>query len=147
MQVTAVKEMVEVAVNPDEEAMSATLRKENHDFRSRCSISRTLELVGDKWTLLIVRDLMWHGKHTFQALQGSAENMPTNILSERLRRLMEWGLVDREPYQDRPVRYNYYLTDAGRALEPVLLQVMQWGHYYLEGGCYDPGTKKSIGGQ
>lgn len=119
-------------------AMTETLKSEDHDFRSGCSISRTLELVGDKWTLLVVRDLMWHGKHTFQALQGSAERVPTNILSERLRRLMNWGLVRREPYQERPVRYAYHLTEAGRALEPVLLQVMQWGHHYLDGGAYDP---------
>lgn len=118
--------------------MTESLKSEGHEFRSRCSISRTLELVGDKWTLLVIRDLMWHGKHTFQALQGSAERMPTNILSERLRRLMSWGLVRREPYQERPVRYTYHLTEAGRALEPVLLQVMRWGHHYLGGGKFDP---------
>ena len=81
---------------------------------------------------------MWHGKNTFKSLQDSAEGIPTNILSERLRRLMGWGLVRREPYQDRPVRYAYHLTEAGRALEPVLLQVMQWGHQYLDGGLFDP---------
>ncbi len=125
-------------------ATQAPLQREDHDFRSRCSIARTLELVGDKWTLLIVRDLMWHGKHTFQALQDGAEHIPTNLLAERLKRLMGWGLVRREPYQERPVRYAYYLTDAGRALEPVLLQVMQWGHIYLAGGRYDPETGTHI---
>lgn len=120
--------------------MSETLMRKDHDFRSRCSISRTLELLGDKWTLLIVRDLMWHGKHTFRALQDSAEHIPTNILSDRLKRLMDWGLVRRRPYQERPVRYEYHLTKAGRALEPVLLDVMQWGHEYLAGGLYDPGA-------
>ncbi|MBT3400867.1 MAG: helix-turn-helix transcriptional regulator [Rhodospirillaceae bacterium] len=113
-------------------------KTDDHSFRSHCSIARTLELVGDKWTLLVVRDLLWHGKHTFQALQGSAERIPTNMLAERLRRLMSWGLVRREPYQDRPVRYGYYLTEAGWALEPVLLQVMQWGHRHLDGDWYDP---------
>ncbi len=111
---------------------------EDHEFRSRCSIARTLELIGDKWTLLIVRDLMWHGKHTFQALQESAEHIPTNILSDRLRRLMGWGLVRREPYQERPVRYAYHLTDTGRELEPVLLAAMQWGHHNLGGGVFRP---------
>ena len=118
--------------------MTETLNAKDHEFRSGCSISRTLEVVGDKWTLLITRDLMWHGKHTFQALQGSSERIPSNILSERLRRLMNWGLVSREPYQDRPVRYAYHLTEAGRALEPVLLQIMQWGHHYLGGGTFTP---------
>lgn len=114
-----------------------------HEFRSMCSIARTLELLGDKWTLLIVRDLMWHGKHTFQALQDSAERIPTNILSERLKRLEHWGLVERRAYQQRPVRYAYHLTDEGKSLEPVLLQMMAWGHKRLGGGRYDPATGKS----
>ena len=109
-----------------------------HEFRSRCSIARTLEILGDKWTLLVVRDLMWHGKHTFQGLQGGEERMPANLLSQRLKRLMEWGLVRREAYQDRPVRYHYYLTEVGQNLEPVLLQIMGWGHAHLGGGLYDP---------
>src|SRR3954451_23936966 len=95
-----------------------------HDFRSTCSIARTLEIVGDKWTLLVVRDLMWHGKHTFVALQERAERVPTNILSERLKRLEDWGVVRRAPYQQRPVRHAYRLTDKGKSLEPLLLQIM-----------------------
>jgi DNA-binding HxlR family transcriptional regulator len=102
-----------------------------------------LELVGDKWTLLIVRDLMWHGKHTFQALQASAEHVPTNILSDRLKRLGEWDLVRKEAYQKRPLRFAYHLTDKGRALEPMLLQIMAWGHARLGGGRYDPVTRTS----
>jgi DNA-binding HxlR family transcriptional regulator len=113
------------------------------DFRSACSIARALDIVGDKWTLLIVRDLMWHGKHTFQALQESKEHVPTNILSDRLKRLVEWGLVRREPYQQRPVRFEYHLTEMGKALEPVLLQIMAWGHKRLGGGRFDPSTGKS----
>jgi DNA-binding HxlR family transcriptional regulator len=99
--------------------------------------------VGDKWTLLIVRDLMWHGKQTFQALQGSAEHVPSNILSDRLKRLEKWGLVRRSAYQQRPVRYAYHLTDDGRSLEPVLLHIMAWGHEHLGGGRYDPKSGKS----
>lgn len=114
-----------------------------HDFRSTCSIARTLEVAGDKWTLLIVRDLLWHGKQTFQALQDSAEHIPSNILSERLKRLIEWGLVGRAAYQQNPVRYAYQLTDKGKSLEPVLLQIMAWGHRHLGGGRYDPATGKS----
>lgn len=110
----------------------------DHEFRSRCSIARTLDLIGDKWTLLIIRDLLWHDKHTFQALQDSRESVPSNILSDRLRRLMQWGLVEREAYQKRPVRYSYHLTDTGQALEPVLRLMMKWGHEFLDGGYFDP---------
>ncbi|MCP4317219.1 MAG: helix-turn-helix transcriptional regulator [Hyphomicrobiales bacterium] len=114
------------------------MTKHQHDFRSRCSIARTLEILGDKWTFLVVRDLMWHGKDTFQTLQSSEERMPANLLSQRLKRLMEWGLVRREAYQDRPVRYRYFLTSEGQKLEPVLLEIMNWGHSHLGGGLYDP---------
>lgn len=114
--------------------MARTLRPAGHEFRSKCSIARTLDVLGDKWTLLIVRDLMWHGRHTFQALQDSAERIPTNILADRLRRLAEWGLVRRAQYQDRPPRFEYHLTDAGRTLEPALIQIMRWGHEMLNGG-------------
>ena len=115
-----------------------------NDFRSGCSIARTLEIVGDKWTLVIVRDLLWHGKDTFQSLETSAEGVPSNILSDRLKRLAKWGLVRREVYQKHPVRYAYRLTDEGKALEPILMQIMAWGHEHLGGGRYDPKTGKTI---
>lgn len=114
-----------------------------HEFRSNCSIARTLELAGDKWTLLIVRDLMWHGKQTFQALQESSERVPSNILSDRLKRLAEWGLVERSAYQTNPVRFAYRLTEKGKSLEPILLELMAWGHANLGGGRYDPKSGKS----
>jgi DNA-binding HxlR family transcriptional regulator len=114
------------------------------EFRSRCSIARSLEILGDKWTLLVVRDLMWHGKHTFQELQNSEEHLPPNLLSQRLKRLIAHGLVEREAYQDRPLRYRYRLTDSGRKLEPVLLQMMRWGHAHLGGGLFDPAQGKTI---
>lgn len=109
-----------------------------HAFRSACSIARTLEVVGDKWTLLVVRDLMWHGRHTFHALQESDERIPTNILAERLKRLEHWGLVRREIYQNRPVRHAYHLTPEGTSLEPLLRQIMDWGHHRLGGGSFAP---------
>ncbi len=117
-----------------------------HEFRSRCSIARSLEIVGDKWTLLVVRDLMWHGKHTFQELQNSEEQLPPNVLSQRLKRLMDWGLVEREAYQDRPVRYRYMLTERGRSLEPALLEIMSWGHRHLGGGLFDPAQGRTVAG-
>ena len=124
--------------------MEPSMMQPQHDFRSRCSIARTLEIVGDKWTLLVVRDLMWHGKHTFQDLQHSEERVPANLLSLRLKRLMKWGLVWRQAYQDRPVRYRYFLTDDGKNLEPVLLQIMNWGHANLGGGLYDPAQENTV---
>lgn len=107
-------------------------------FRSRCSIARTLEVVGDKWTLLVLRDVLWHQKNTFKALRESEERIPSNILTERLRRLEAWGLIYKELYQAHPARYFYYATEEGRSLQPALLAIMQWGHERLGGGLYDP---------
>lgn len=115
-------------------------KADDHLFRSNCSISRTLELLGDKWTLLIIRDLMWHGKHTFKEL-ADAEGIPTNLLSNRLQRLIHWGLASRKQYQNNPVRYSYHLTEAGLALEDTLLEVMAWGNKYLGGGLYEPNRR------
>lgn len=114
------------------------------NYRSRCSIARTLEVLGDKWTLLLVRDLMWHHKQTFQDLQNSEERIPTNLLSQRLKHLMELGLVQREAYQHNPVRYHYRLTEKGMSLEPLLLQIMAWGHAHLGGGLYDPHAGRTL---
>lgn len=122
-------------------AKDAAGPEEGRGFRSACSIARSLDLLGDKWTLLIVRDLLWHGRHSFSALQGSAEGMPSNILAQRLKKLMAWGLVRRGPYQEKPRRYAYELTERGKSLEPLLLEIMQWGHAQLGGGLYDPKSR------
>jgi DNA-binding HxlR family transcriptional regulator len=100
--------------------------------RSACAIAGTLDILGDKWTLLVVRDLL-HGKRTFGELQHSPEGVPTNILADRLKRLKEAGLISSAPYQQRPVRHAYALTERGRELGPVLLAVLQWGRRHLAG--------------
>ena len=120
-----------------QESMPELMSADRH-FRSDCSISRLLDLMGDKWTLLIIRDLLWHNACTFQDLEASVARITSSILSDRLNRLRRWNLVTRSPYQERPVRYHYELTDAARELEPVLLAMMQWGHHHLGGGLYNP---------
>jgi len=98
--------------------------------RSRCPVSCILEIIGDKWTLLVVRDLLF-GSHTFKELQSSAEKIPTNILANRLKRLEQGGLVRREQYQQRPARYAYYLTEKGLDLEPVMKSLIVWSNKYI----------------
>ena len=102
--------------------------------RSRCPVSGALDLVGDKWTLLVVRDL-FAGRKTFGALLDSPEGIPTNILADRLKRLEEAGLIDSAPYQERPRRYAYLLSAKGRDLDKVLQAFARWGRQHL------PGTK------
>ena len=100
--------------------------------RSSCPAACALDLAGDKWTLLVVRDLL-RGRHTFKALLESDEGIPTNILADRLKRMARAGLVVAKPYQERPVRYAYALTDKGRDLEYVLGAVARWGKKHIRG--------------
>jgi DNA-binding HxlR family transcriptional regulator len=107
-------------------------KKYKTKFRSRCPIACTLDLIGDKWSLLIVRDLL-HGKATYGALANSPESIPTNILADRLRRMADAGFIVSSAYQDRPVRYVYELSPKGKALREVLLALVHWGKSHIAG--------------
>lgn len=101
------------------------------DFkRSPCPITNTLDILGDRWTLLVVRDLFL-GKRLFGEFGASPEGIPTNILADRLKRLEREGVLSRAPYQQRPVRYAYTLTDKGRDLLPVLEAMMAWANRHM----------------
>jgi DNA-binding HxlR family transcriptional regulator len=106
--------------------------RRNASRRSQCAIACTLDLVGDRWSLLVVRDLL-HGKSTYGELLESPEGIPTNILADRLKRLEEAGVIERAAYQDRPVRYAYALSDKGAALGEVLLAIVRWGKKHIPG--------------
>lgn len=93
-----------------------------------CSIARSLEVVGERWTLLVLRDLSF-GLGRFDELQKSLSIAP-NILTARLRRLEEEGLVERTQYQPSPPRFAYRLTDKGLGLQPVLFHLAKWGDRY-----------------
>jgi DNA-binding HxlR family transcriptional regulator len=100
--------------------------------RSACAIANSLDIVGDKWSLLVVRDLL-HGKRTYGELASSPERIPTNILADRLKRLEGAGIIVSTPYQQRPVRYAYTLTPKGSALGDVLLAFVRWGKQHIPG--------------
>jgi DNA-binding HxlR family transcriptional regulator len=94
-----------------------------------CSIARTLELVGDRWTLLIIRDVAL-GNHRFDQFLDSL-GVASNVLTDRLNRLVAEGVLDRVPYSQRPERFEYHLTKKGRELGVALLALMQWGDKHL----------------
>lgn len=102
--------------------------------RSACPIANTLDLVGDKWSLLVIRD-MFHGKRTYGELADSPERIPTNILADRLKRLEDAGIIVSSVYQERPTRYAYALSKKGTGLGDVLLAFVRWGRKHI------PGTK------
>lgn len=96
------------------------------DYTSQaCSIARALELVGERWTLLIVRDVLL-GRRRFDVLQASL-GIARNVLQTRLERLVEAGILERRPYQDRPPRHEYHLTEKGLDLWPAVMALMRWG--------------------
>ena len=94
-----------------------------------CSIARALEIVGERWTLLIIRDAFL-GLRRFEQFQESL-GIARNVLTERLNRLVEEGILDRVRYSERPERYEYRLTSKGRGLQVALAGLRQWGDEYL----------------
>lgn len=94
-----------------------------------CSVARSLEVVGERWTLLIVRDAL-RGVRRFEDFRAGL-GIAHNVLSDRLSRLTDAGVLQRRLYQRRPDRYEYHLTEAGRDLWPVVMSLLLWGDRYL----------------
>jgi DNA-binding HxlR family transcriptional regulator len=90
-------------------------------------VSISLEILGDRWTLLVVRDLMVRGYRKFKEFQGSGEGIATNVLADRLRRLQAAGIVTSEAEQSDARRVNYRLTRKGVDLAPLLFDLLEWG--------------------
>jgi DNA-binding HxlR family transcriptional regulator len=97
-----------------------------HDYPDQtCSIAKALEVVGERWTLLIVRDVM-NGSRRFGELQRGL-GVARNVLAARLQRLVEEDILERRPYQSSPERYEYFLTEKGLDLWPALVALLAWG--------------------
>jgi len=97
-----------------------------------CSIARSLELIGERWTLLVIRDV-FNGRRRFDELQASL-GIARNVLSARLGRLVDEGILERRAYQERPERYEYFLTEKGLDLWPVLISLLTWGDKHVTDG-------------
>lgn len=98
-----------------------------------CSIAASLEVIGERWSLLIIRDILL-GRRRFSEMQESL-GVARNVLSARLRRLVDAGLVETRPYQEKPRRFEYFLTEKGLDLWPVLVSLIHWGDkYYPQDG-------------
>lgn len=108
-----------------------------HKSRSGCPIASTLDLVGDRWSLVILRDML-NGKSRFAELLDGPERITTNILADRLVRMEEIGLIRREAYQSRPTRHAYLLTDKGADFLPVLQEICRWGNRHISGTWIPP---------
>ena len=109
--------------------------KDQH--RSSCPIATTLDLVGDKWSMVILRDLLT-GKRRFAQFLASPERITTNVLADRLARLESSGLIARRAYSERPPRFEYLLTEKGAGLLPVLQEISRWANAYIPGTWRPP---------
>jgi DNA-binding HxlR family transcriptional regulator len=93
-----------------------------------CPVARTLDAIGERWTVLILRDLFLHGPRRFQDFQESLGGLAPNTLSARLKDLEARGLVARRAYSEHPPRLEYHLTEKGKSLRPVLKALREWGN-------------------
>lgn len=111
--------------------------KSKPKHRSGCPVNICLEVFGDRWSLLIVRDLMVRGYHTFKEFQESGEGIASNILADRLQRLEASGIITAEAERTDGRRVNYWLTQKGIDLAPVLLDLLIWGarHEPADASC------------
>lgn len=98
----------------------------------QCPIARSLDVIGDRWTILILRDLVREGPRKFQDFERSLRRISPNTLSERLKRLEEAGIVARRFYEQHPPRAEYVLSEAGEELRPVLKALFQWGQRHTK---------------
>lgn len=96
-----------------------------------CSVARTLGIVGEKWSLLVLRE-MFLGVHRFDEI-ARFTGAPRDVLSARLKTLVDAGVLDKVRYSEHPPRYEYFLTDAGREFQPIILALMAWGDRHLAG--------------
>jgi DNA-binding HxlR family transcriptional regulator len=119
-------------------AAESTARAPKALLRSRCPIAGALDLVGDRWTLLVVRDLLLHDKRRFTEFLASPEGIATNILADRLERLERAGILERRRYHEHPPREEYHPTARGRDLVPVLRELVRWGQRHIAGTAKRP---------
>lgn len=99
----------------------------------KCPVARTLDVIGERWTILILRDLFLFGPRRFRDLQNSLSGVAPNTISARIKTLEDAGVVTRELYSEHPPRAIYSLTERGLALKPALLALRDWGEKFTTG--------------
>lgn len=118
------------------------------DYDLDCSIARSLELIGERWSLLVIRDVFL-GNRRFDEIQSSL-GIARNVLASRLTRLLDEGILEKRAYQDRPPRYEYFLTEKGLDLWPTLVALMAYGDKHMLADDQEPPVRivhKDCGGR
>ncbi len=115
------------------------------DKRSICPIACTLDLVGDKWTLIVLRDILFLKKSRFEQFLESPEKIATNILTDRLHKLEKAGLITKAPYGNHRLRMAYSATEKGKSAIPLLKEMVKWGLSNIEGtGTFPKPEQESL---
>ncbi len=102
-----------------------------HSDKSQCPLAHALDIVGDKWTLLILREMLFFEKHEFREFLAAPEGISTNILSDRLKKLVDMKIIDSVTHPDDKKRKLYYPTEAGRALAKPMMEMIRWAYFHL----------------
>src|ERR1700675_3254171 len=114
----------------DPNPAAAYVRRMPTAYDKFCPVARTLDIIGERWTILILRDLLLAGPRKFQDFERSLAGISPNTLSARLKRLEEHGIIERRFYEQHPPRAEYVLTGKGRQLGPVLKALLEWGRQH-----------------
>ena len=130
-------------MKPHPPATTASTTSNTAQSLQACPVARTAKIIGDEWILLILREL-FKRPQKFDELQ-KATGIATNILTSRLKRMMEAAIVEKRPYQDRPPRFTYRLTKAGLGLLPLTLEMMRYGEQWLPCDQASPISLRHLG--
>ena len=117
-------------------------QKTEHCIRSTCPLACALDVIGDHWSLLVIRDLMFLGRHEYKDMLNAEEGISSNILSDRLKRLEESGLIDSIPHPESKRRKLYYLLPKGKDLIFVMTHLARWSEKHLDEVVEIPPAKR-----
>ena len=118
------------------------VQKHEHAAKSSCPLACSLDIIGDHWTVLIIRDLMFLGRHEFKDMLRAEEGISSNILSDRLKRLEKGGLISSKPHPESGRRKLYYLLPKGKDLIHVLIPLARWADKHLDEVVHIPPEKR-----
>ena len=118
--------------------------KTEHHLKSGCPVACALDIFGDHWTLLIIRDLMFLERHEYKDMLAGEEGISSNILSDRLARLEQAGLIASAPHPKSRRRKLYYLTGTGKDLVPVMLAIAKWSDRHLGDRVFIPDDRRPL---
>jgi DNA-binding HxlR family transcriptional regulator len=107
--------------------MGRTAATMSRKYEMKCPVARALDVIGDRWTVLILRDLFLHPARRFQDFEASLPGLTPSVLSARLKALEAEGVIAGRLYEEHPPRFEYFLTAKGRELGPVLMALKKWG--------------------